>query len=221
MKVLRTASGKAFLAFLVVMLALIVAMWPRDDTETPPAASTPEDPASAAELVRAREQAALPPCPEPTGADAGASPLGGLTVPCPGDGTVVDLGPALAGRPAVLNFWAQWCQPCRKELPLFGDLAQRAGQDMTVLGVQAYQGMLPDYDALEFFRDLRVHLAFVTDADGKVAQAVNVQPTYPTTVFVRADGSIARVVPGEYRSQADLDRAVREYLGVDVPGSAP
>ena len=43
------------------------------------------------------------------------------------DGKTVSLSD-FRGKPVVLNFWASWCNPCRKEFPLFRQqLAARQG----------------------------------------------------------------------------------------------
>ncbi len=48
------------------------------------------------------------------------------------DGTTVD-SRSLAGRPVVLNFWATWCMPCRKEIPELRSLA--AESELQVVGI--------------------------------------------------------------------------------------
>jgi thiol-disulfide isomerase/thioredoxin len=48
------------------------------------------------------------------------------------DGSRVDEG-ALEGAPSVINFWATWCQPCMKEIPLLGEV-DRAGE-ARVIGI--------------------------------------------------------------------------------------
>jgi thiol-disulfide isomerase/thioredoxin len=42
------------------------------------------------------------------------------------DGTPVDTA-ALKGRPVVLNLWATWCPPCRREMPVFAQAQRRRG----------------------------------------------------------------------------------------------
>ena len=41
----------------------------------------------------------------------------------------------LAGKPLVVNFWASWCAPCAQEHPVLLDLAQRYGDQVTIVGI--------------------------------------------------------------------------------------
>jgi len=59
-----------------------------------------------------------PPAAGAKSADLGAIPLGAA------DGSSVALGPLLGRRPALLSFWAPWCEPCLKELPDLERLAR-------------------------------------------------------------------------------------------------
>ena len=61
-----------------------------------------------------------------------------LRLPCFTDGSEVALRD-LHG-PAVINIWASWCGPCRRELPVMQRLADRAGDRLTVLTVDTGDG---------------------------------------------------------------------------------
>jgi thiol-disulfide isomerase/thioredoxin len=39
------------------------------------------------------------------------------------------------GHPLVLNFWATWCEPCRREIPLLKGLHQQYGKEVQIVGV--------------------------------------------------------------------------------------
>ena len=56
-------------------------------------------------------------------------------------------GSSLAGRPAVLWFWAPWCSVCRSQIPTVSDLAETYGDRITFVGV----GSLDSGSAIEDF----------------------------------------------------------------------
>ena len=93
----------------------------------------------------------------------------------------------LRGRPLVINFFASWCAPCRVELPL---LEQQAAihPELTFVLIDVSDRQSAAADLLS-----RLHVrtpVVLSDPDGATSAAYGV-PGLPTTVFVRADGSIA------------------------------
>src|SRR5699024_1598493 len=71
---------------------------------------------------------------EPAASDR---PLAGMVLPwLSGDGST-DVGAYLEGKPAVVNLWAYWCAPCRRELPAMAEFARQAGDSVTVLTVHS------------------------------------------------------------------------------------
>jgi thiol-disulfide isomerase/thioredoxin len=217
-----SASARWSLAALVVVGALIAAIWPRGGAEAPapiqpgPAAGAqytqerrPADTPEA--LAGPRAQAALAPCPSGTGDVAPGSPLGGLTLGCLADGSPVPLAAVLAGRPAVVNIWAYWCGPCAEELPALQEYAERRAGEITVLTVHRDPN---EANALLKLADYGVRLPGVQDGAGAFAAAVGAPNVLPVTVVLRADGTVARVLPVAFTSADDIDKAVQDALGV-------
>ena len=210
---------------LSVVVALIVALWPRD--RGAPVAVRPGPgpsavavqpfsgtPVPAASLVAPRAAAALQPCPAPAvGAKPGTGPLAGLTLECLGDGSTVDLGTALAGKPAVLDLWAYYCQPCAAELPAMQTFAATVGGALTVLTV--HSSPAAPY-GLEKLADYGVHLPTVQDPGSRLAALVGAPQVLPVTVLLRADGSVAKILAVPYTSPAAIAADVRTYLGLAV-----
>ncbi|WP_238421693.1 TlpA disulfide reductase family protein, partial [Gordonia sp. 'Campus'] len=208
--------------FIVVMIALIVAIWPRGDDSTPmssapPSASgaRPQDaPVDEARVAAARTDAALPDCPVTGLPEAAGSVLAGVVEPCLGTGAPYDLGAATAGKPLVINVWAQWCGPCKTELPYFEEYAARAGDRVTVLALHAKEGGSNPFFPLTLLTEIGVRLPSVLDLDGRVAAAIKAPRVFPSTVFLRADGTVAKVYPGVFDSPDEIADAVNEHLGV-------
>jgi thiol-disulfide isomerase/thioredoxin len=99
------------------------------------------------------------------------------------------------GRPLVLNFWATWCEPCRREIPLLTALHRQHGTDVQIVGV-----------AVDFQQDvLRYAVAkgityplLMGEKDGLAAvNALGMETVLPFTVFADAQGNIVAVKVGE------------------------
>ncbi|WP_235831359.1 TlpA family protein disulfide reductase [Gordonia zhaorongruii] len=221
--VLAQPGMRAMIAFVVVMVALVAALWPRgdstDDAVSGPPGSTPtsgvtDGGVSQQQMSEARAAAALEPCPAGDGASAGV--LAGVNAPCMADGRRIDVGAATAGRPLVINMWAVWCLPCRRELPLFDHLSSVANDRLNVLAVHAREGAEKQYFVLKFLQEVGVHMPVVTDPNGAVAKAIGAPRIFPSTVMITADGRVAAVLPRVFEDFNDLSGAVREHLGVDL-----
>lgn len=129
----------------------------------------------------------------------GEDPAIGLTAPdfelTTLDGETLRLS-ELRGTPVVLNFWATWCGPCRRELPALQTAAERYDGRVVILGVD--QGETPD-TVQPYVDELGLTFAIPMDEDMQVGARYNVRGL-PTTYFVDADGVIRHVWLGEMNS---------------------
>lgn len=116
------------------------------------------------------------------------------------DGNAVRLA-EYKGRPVLLNFWASWCVPCRKEFPLFKTVDQ---DQVAVLGV-----VFKDTTeaAAAFMKEQGATWPALEDEGGRIADAYDVgfRPGLPVTILVDKNGGLAERHVGELRRE-DLDR---------------
>jgi len=117
----------------------------------------------------------------------------------------------LRGRPVVLNFWASWCVPCRKEMPAFEAVHGKVGDKVAFVGMnnQDTRG-----DALALLSETGVSYPSGFDPKGRVAEAYGLRGM-PTTVFISADGRILASHAGEM-SELQLAAAIRDLFAVPV-----
>ncbi|MGH2695754.1 MAG: TlpA family protein disulfide reductase [Actinomycetota bacterium] len=115
------------------------------------------------------------------------------------------------GRPVVLNFWASWCVPCRREMPVLADGHRRVGDRVAFVGINHQDRRS---DALELLADTGVTYPSGFDPDGGVARAYAIFGL-PTTVFISADGEILEQRTGELSTQ-QLEAALGRLFGVDA-----
>lgn len=198
---------------LAIVAVLVVALWREVDAgepvfDVPTAAEGVDSEQRAADtpeaLVGPRAEAALRPCPAP-GPGPGPDPLRGVTVGCAADGGRVDVAKAVAGRATVLNLWAYWCGPCTDELPAMAEYQRRMGDAVTVLTVHQDEN---EAAGLLRLAELGVHLPTLQDGRRLVAAALAVPNVMPATVVLRADGTVARVLPRSFANADEIAAAV-------------
>ena len=104
------------------------------------------------------------------------------------EGSVVSLA-EFSGRPVVLNVWASWCPPCRREMPL---LAEYAAQSEGVAFVFVNNGESAE-TVRAFLKREGLNLPNVLlDPRGRLARRLRVV-ALPTTLFFNAEGvAVAR-----------------------------
>jgi thiol-disulfide isomerase/thioredoxin len=109
------------------------------------------------------------------------------------------------GKSLVINFWATWCAPCRREIPLLKSLsADWAGRDLTVVGIAVDYADKVRQFAAQFKIDYPV-LIGEQDAMDVAAKFGMDSPAFPFTVFTDRRGEIVALFVGElHRSQADF-----------------
>lgn len=204
---------------MVVVVALAAALWmqlgndgSRTGSSGPGQARDRRDADTAEALAGPRARADLPPCPA-AGTGQGPERMREITLECAGDGTRVDVAKAVAGRATVLNLWAYWCGPCAEELPAMAEYQRRAGPDVTVLTVHQDEN---EAAALLRLAELGVRLPTLQDGRRLIAAALRVPNVMPATVVLRADGSVAEVLPRSFASAEEIAAAVDPKIG--VPG---
>jgi peroxiredoxin len=104
------------------------------------------------------------------------------------DGNTVKLSD-LKGKTVILNFWATWCPPCRKEFPLLIDTYEtNKANGLVVLGVDVKEAVGP---VRKFVDNFGATYPILLDTNGSVTSQYRVQGL-PFTWFIDSDG-IARV----------------------------
>ena len=111
------------------------------------------------------------------------------------DGTPTKLS-SFGGRPLMVNFWATWCAPCRREIPLLNKLrAQRQTQNAEIVGIAV------DFrdDVLQFVKKVPIQYPLlIGEEDGlAAAEAFGMGMAFPFSVFADSKGRLLTIKVGE------------------------
>lgn len=101
------------------------------------------------------------------------------------------------GEPLLINFWATWCEPCRREIPLLEKLrAQSGSQRLEVVGIAVDERAA----ALKYAQAMHIDypiLAGGEDAGVAAIDALGMEQALPFSVFVDRQGRIVAIKIGE------------------------
>ena len=94
------------------------------------------------------------------------------------------------GKKVLLNFWATWCKPCKKEMPDMEKLHQD-NPDIVVLAVNIDS----ENNVEEFINNLKLTFPTVLDVEGDVNKTYKVV-SIPTSFFINENGVIKEKIVG-------------------------
>jgi len=167
---------------------------------------------------RARLYAAPPPL-APASLAPAAAPAEPAPAPPPPARRVPEVLPELAlpgldgtphrladwkGRPLVVNFWATWCEPCRREIPLLKSLRrERATDHLEIVGIAI------DFRdaARKYAKDTGIDYPVLVGEQGglEAVAAFGMDPALPFSAFADRAGRIVTLKVGElHQDEANL-----------------
>lgn len=128
------------------------------------------------------------------------------------DGRAVDVE-SLRGQPTVINLWATWCGPCRREMPVLAEAQRTMPQVRFVFADQGESAAT----VRQFLQAQQLTLQHVlTDENLQLSNYYNVRG-YPTTLFIDARGRLRDTHMGELSRATLADRLQR--IEADLPPS--
>ena len=105
------------------------------------------------------------------------------------------------GMPVVINFWASWCEPCKKEMPVFQAVFSERPEEFVILAVN------PEEDretAEDFAESVGLTFPILLDENKEMQKQLMVRGL-PTTFFVDAEGVLRAQHVGELNRQLFTD----------------
>lgn len=127
---------------------------------------------------------------------------------------------SLKGRIVVLNFWATYCVPCRKEMP---DLAV-IQNEFAALGVQVVGVSTDDLEdrgkVLQFVKETKVNFPIWVGGSTEHMVRFGLGAALPGTVIIDRDGKIRKIISGVI-DQAVLRKQIEALLAVASNSTTP
>jgi thiol-disulfide isomerase/thioredoxin len=124
-------------------------------------------------------------------------------------GEKVDLSD-LEGKVVLVDFWASWCGPCRKEMPVLEQLyAKYADQGLVIIGVNIDRNKKK---MISFLAGVPVSFHIVHDPE-LVAASRYEPPGMPSSYFIARDGKIRHVHEGFRKKDApEIENRIKLLL---------
>lgn len=124
-------------------------------------------------------------------------------------GATVDLD-KLVGQVVLVDFWASWCRPCKKEMPALQRLYEKyRSRGLVVIGINIDRS---EKKMNRFLKEVPVSFRIVHDKDLDVANRY-APPRMPSSYFIGRDGRVVHIHEGFRPKDAEaIERKVRALL---------
>ena len=117
------------------------------------------------------------------------------------------------GRWVLINYWAEWCAPCRKEIPELNELHhERASSGIVVIGVN-YDGLQGD-PLTKLIDEMNIEFPVLAEDPRQRWQQPS-PPVLPTTLLIDPAGELADVLVGP-QTLVSLREAVAEHQAAQL-----
>ena len=130
------------------------------------------------------------------------------------DGTELTLDD-FSGRVILVNFWATWCAPCRKEMPSLELLSEQLGSDnfqvLTIATMRSSKESIESFFSSNNIQDLPKY----RDPKGKLARASGVAALPLTILFDRTGHEIGRLIGDADWSQFETIEFIKKAIEID------
>lgn len=117
------------------------------------------------------------------------------------------------GKAVVLNFWASWCAPCRREMPWFISFQKEYGpRGLRIIGVSMDDG---GRDAiLALVRKMGVDYVVLL-GDNHISSLYGGLEILPTTYYIAPDGTVRATVEGVI-SKTEVEQDIKGVLEAGI-----
>ena len=123
----------------------------------------------------------------------------------------------LRGTVSVINVWATWCQPCRREQPALARLAAEYGDRVKFMGINYRDDLVTAKRWVQ--NEFSVPYPSVFDPDGRSAFQLKFSLGIPDTYIVDAGGTIRWAILGETDGN-EVQGLVDQLLAKPIPSAA-
>jgi peroxiredoxin len=124
-----------------------------------------------------------------------------------------NLGEA-SGKVVILDFWATYCDPCKKSFPKYQELVDQFGGDLAVIAVSVDDAEEASKEKIEAFaKETGVKFAIVWDKDQSTAGKYK-PPKMPTSFVIDKEGTVKHIHAGyESGEEAKIADEIKALLG--------
>ncbi len=135
-------------------------------------------------------------------------------------GDTLSLKKAYHGQVVLVNLWATWCVPCRKEMPAMERLYKELGpKGFKIAAVSVDDG--DTKDVLAFADEFGLTFDILHDGDGSVQKAFQTI-MFPESFLIDRNGVIVKKIIGEHPWSSDASRqAIAQIMGIQLAPQAP